>query len=187
MKLIVGLGNPGARYQKTRHNLGFIVVDSFIQNEGLSWRYSQDFVAYYAKSAEFIIAKPETYVNRSGIATAAICQFYQIDLKNMLVVHDDLDLPFGKIRLTFESSSAGHHGVESIMKNLGAEFARLRIGIGRPSPKATEGKSIDPEKYVLENFPAEEQAKLPEIIDQCCEAVNSYCQSGIEATMNRFN
>src|SRR3989304_5873061 len=130
MKLIVGLGNPGQKYQKTRHNLGFMVMDFFAGNKGLSWQYN-------------------------------------------------LDLPFGKIRLTYGSSSAGHRGIESIIENLGMEFTKLRIGIGRPS------ESIDPEKYVLQKFSTKENTQLPNIIAKRVAAIKSYLESGIEAAMNR--
>lgn len=181
MKLIVGLGNPGLKYEKTRHNLGFMVVDRFIQNKGLSWRFNPDFMSHFVKEADLVIAKPTTYMNQSGIAISSICRFYRIDLKNLLAVHDDLDLPFGKIRLTFGGTSAGHHGIESIIENLGMEFARLRIGIDRPP------KNIDPEKYVLQKFQIGENKQLPKIIEKSVEAIKSYLDSGIEAAMNRYN
>ncbi|KKR56672.1 MAG: Peptidyl-tRNA hydrolase [Candidatus Curtissbacteria bacterium GW2011_GWA1_40_47] len=181
MKLIVGLGNPGVKFEKTRHNLGFMVMDFFAGNKGLSWQYNSDFSSHYAKDAELVIAKPTTYVNQSGIAVASICRYFRVDLSDLLVIHDDLDLPFGKIRLTYGSSSAGHRGIESIIENLGMEFTRLRIGIGRPL------ESIDPEKYVLQKFSTEENKQLPKIIEKSTEAIKSYLDLGIDAAMNRYN
>ena len=133
MKLIVGLGNPGEKYRSTRHNLGFMVVESFVKNLGLSWRYNPDWIASWAKTEEFVIIKPSTFMNKSGEATRAVLNFFKINSKDFLVVHDDIDLAFGKIRISYDSSSAGHRGVDSVIESLGTfEFSRLRIGLGRP-------------------------------------------------------
>lgn len=181
MKLIVGLGNPGAQYKNTRHNIGFMAVDEFAIINGLSWRYSQDWMCHFIKTDQYILAKPSTYMNRSGSSIKQVASFFKIRSKDILVIHDDLDLEFGKIRLSFDSTSAGHKGIESIIERLGStEFARLRIGIGKP-------EGIDGEKYVLEDFTEEEQKKLEEVIGRGIEAVDSYLESGISATMNRFN
>src|SRR3989344_2363838 len=145
MKLIVGRGNPGAKYKNTRHNLGFMVVDNFAKGEGVSWRYNQDLLCYYFKSSDFILIKSSTYMNKSGESVRLVSNFYKIEPKDILAIHDDLDLEFGKIRLSLESTSAGHKGVESLIESLGNyEFRRLRVGIGRSS------EGVDPEKYVLE-------------------------------------
>ena len=182
MKLIVGLGNPGLKYRNTRHNLGFMVVDSFAKNWGLSWRYSPDWIASWAKTEEFVIIKPSTFMNKSGEAVKGVLNFFKINLRDLLVIHDDIDLEFGKIRISYDSSSAGHRGVDSVIESLGTfEFSRLRIGLGRSL------KNIDPEKYVLEDFTDSEQKKLPEIINTCEEAVRAYLSSGVESIMNRFN
>ena len=198
MKLIAGLGNTGPKYKNNRHNLGFILVDSFVKSQGLSWRYGADFMCYWLKSNKFLVIKPTTYMNKSGASVKAVSGFYKIEIKNILVVHDDLDLDFGKIRLSFGGSGAGHKGVESVIESLGTpEFVRLRAGIGLPRltrveagrslPEATDGKPSDAEKYVLEDFTNEEQVKLAEIIQNCQEAIKSYLEFGIQATMNRFN
>ena len=198
MKLIVGLGNPEAKYKNTRHNLGFMVVDSFAKSGGLSWRYSQDFLCYYLKSSDFVLVKPSTYVNKSGESVRLISNFYKIEPKDILAVHDDLDLEFGKIRLSFDSTSAGHKGVESLIEGLGGfDFARLRIGIGHPSRNApaddkslvgkTDGEPSSAEKYVLEDFNEGEQSELSLVIEKAISAVESYIDIGIEATMNKFN
>lgn len=187
MKLIAGLGNPGSKYQNTRHNLGFMVADSFAKSEGLSWRISRDWICYFAKTNDFVVAKPTTFMNKSGEALRSVAEFFKIDVSDILVIHDDLDLPFGKIRMSFDSMSAGHKGVESVIESLsGPDFARLRVGIGHPTPKATDGKG-DPEKYVLEEFSKDEVAQLPAVLAESFEAIKSYLSDGIIATMNRFN
>ena len=188
MKLIIGLGNPGIKYKNTRHNLGFLVVDSFAKNNGLSWRYNPDWICYFAKTDEFAVIKPSTFMNKSGEATREVLNFFNIDPKNVLAIHDDLDLDFAKIRISHDSQSAGHRGVNSLIEGLGTfEFSRLRIGIGHPNQKEEGDKQTDPEKYVLENFTDEEQKKLPAIIKTCEEAIAAYLASGVEATMNQFN
>jgi len=182
MKLIIGLGNPGIKYKNTRHNLGYMVIDSFAKSSGLSWRYNPDWLCYFAKTEEFVVAKPSTFMNKSGEAAREVANFFKIDAKDILAVHDDLDLDFGKIRISHDSQSAGHKGVDSVIVGLGTfEFSRLRIGVGRPQGK------IDPEKYVLEDFTQGEQEKLPAVVKTCEEAISAYLASGVEATMNQFN
>ena len=155
MKLIVGLGNPGTKYKNTRHNLGFMVIDRFVKDKGLSWRYSQDFLCHHSKSSNFVVIKPSTYMNKSGESVRKVLTFYEIESKDILAVHDDIDLEFSKIRLVFGSLSAGHKGVESTIASLGGfDFGRLRVGVGRPPPEASDDK-VDAEKYVLENFTQE--------------------------------
>lgn len=190
MKLIAGLGNPGVKYVNNRHNVGFGVVDAFATENGLTFRYSRDLSCYFSKSDEYILIKPNTFMNESGVAVKSVSEYYEIGADDILVVHDELDLEFGKIRLSFNGSSAGHKGVASVVEKLGTmDFARLRVGIGRPSPKASDGKSsvIPADKYVLQDFSPEEQKQLPGIIAKCQEAVKSYLADGVVATMNRFN
>lgn len=192
MKLIAGLGNPGTKYRGNRHNFGFFVVESMVKNAGLSWKYSADWVCYYTKNADAVFIKPSTYMNKSGVALAAVANFYNISAENVLVVYDEVDLPFGKIRLAFNGLSAGHRGIDSIIEGLGGvEFARLRVGIGHPSHADSghgpSSQTLDVSQYVLEDFSAEEKSELPKIIKKCEEAISSYLVSGIEATMNRFN
>lgn len=182
MRFIVGLGNPGTKYKNTRHNLGFMVVDSFAKSEEFGWRYSQDLLCYYFKSADFILIKPSTYMNKSGESIRLVSNFYKIEPKDILAIHDDLDLEFGKIRLSFDATSAGHKGVESLIESLGGfDFARLRVGIGRPL------ENIDAEKFVLEDFDKSQESRLPAIMDKAISAVKSYIDVGIEATMNKYN
>ena len=190
MKLIVGFGNPGAKYKNTRHNIGFMVVASFAKNNEYMWRYSGDLMCNYVKTKEFILVKSTIYMNKSGQSVLAVCNYYDIDPKDILVVHDDLDMEFGKIRLAFGGRSAGHHGVESIIESLGTmDFARLRVGIGSPLYAGAAGlpKSKIVEKYVLSDFGEEEMKQLGGIIRRCEEAMRSYIDDGIDATMNKFN
>lgn len=181
MKLIVGLGNPGVKFKNNRHNVGFMVLDIFAIEMGLSWRYNKDLMCYLSKTRDYVLVKPNTYVNESGQSVKAVCEYFDIDSSNVLVVHDEVDLEFGKIRLSFNSSSAGHHGVESINKGLATEdFARLRVGVGRP-------QKGDVTQYVLSDFSQEQKSALPEVVAKCEEAIKSYLNDGITATMNRFN
>lgn len=182
MKLIAGLGNPGIKYKDNRHNIGFMVVDNFAVSNGLSFRYSRDLSCYFSKIDQYVLVKPNTFMNESGVAVFAVCKYYDIKPEDVLVVHDELDLEFGKIRLSFNGSSAGHRGVTSVVEKLGTmDFARLRVGIGRP-----EGK-ISADKYVLADFLEGEKKELVGVVAKCQEAVRSYLDEGVVATMNRFN
>lgn len=197
MKLIAGLGNPGKKYQNNRHNLGFMVVDSFLVSVGLSWRYNPDWMGFYAKSDDYVLFKPSTFMNKSGQAILAVSHFYKIKNNETLIVYDDLDLPFGKIRLSFDGLPAGHHGVESVIEGLGSmDFGRLRMGIGSPRSRFGEAghpvddsgsKSKDVTSYVLEDFTEKEKAACKKLFEKAEEAIKSYINEGLEATMNRFN
>lgn len=183
MRLVAGLGNPGNKYLKSRHNLGFLVVDSFIAGAGLSWQYSQDWICYFAKNADAVFVKPLTFMNKSGVSVSAVSNFYNIDAKDILVVYDELDLPFGKVRLAFNGMSAGHKGIDSVIESLGSvDFGRLRVGIGRP-----ENPKMDASDYVLGEFDDSQKKGLKKLIDESCSAITSYLADGIEATMNKFN
>ncbi|MDO8486709.1 MAG: aminoacyl-tRNA hydrolase [Candidatus Curtissbacteria bacterium] len=190
MKLIVGLGNPGKKYEKNRHNFGFMVADALTTDEGLTWKKDQDLMCRFAKKRKLAVIKPTIFMNRSGESVKAFAAYYKIGPENILVICDDIDLEFGKIRLAFGGTSAGHKGIDSVIGSLAIEeFARLRIGIGRPSPKASDGKpsNIGVENFVLADFLPEEKEKLKSIIGRAVEAVRSFIDDGIDATMNRFN
>jgi len=187
VKLIVGLGNSGTKYEKTRHNVGFMVADSLAKSEGLLWRVNRDLLCFFAKTDEFVLIKPTTFMNKSGEAVRSVSAFYKIDPDDILVIHDDIDLPFSKIRISFDSMSAGHNGVQSVIESLaGPDFARLRIGVSHPRD-SEKGKKKNPADYVLEKFTRSEEKKLKEIISLAQEAIRSYLSDGIQATMNRFN
>ena len=189
MKLIVGLGNPGAKYKKTRHNLGHMVLDFFASENGLVWKLNPDWMCFFVKTRRFVLMKPVTYMNKSGESVLAVSNYYKIEPEDILVIYDDMDLPFGKLRLAVNGVSAGHHGIDSVIESLGGvDFDRLRVGIGRPSlplgEKASKQKNTD---YVLKGFAKDEAAKFPKVLLHCQEALNSYLDDGIGATMNRFN
>ncbi len=164
MKLIVGLGNPGSKYDSTRHNLGFMVVDKLISEQrGLMGKLIsvETPLKLILGKEEVLFLKPKTFMNESGASVAQTINFYKVNPTDLWVVHDDLDLPFGTVRVSFNSSSAGHRGVESIIERLGTkEFHRLRLGVGRPP------EPIPAEAFVLQPFSAEEQKALPEILSQ---------------------
>jgi len=155
MILIVGLGNPGKKYAKTRHNIGFRVIDA-LRNE--------------LSNKDIVLLKPETFMNDSGKATKAMISYYKIPLENLYVIHDDIDLPFGTIRVSKDSSSAGHKGVQSIIDELGTQdFSRIRIGI-RP-PLLRQGFGGQAQDFVLEKFSKQEEKQLKEIIKKAAEQI----------------
>jgi PTH1 family peptidyl-tRNA hydrolase len=168
MKLIVGLGNPGEKYKQTRHNAGFLALDFLLNNDGFmdakpSHEFKSEIFSWKDAAGEKILfVKPQTYMNDSGQALKIICNFYKMNLaKDLLVVHDDTDLPFGEIRTTDSSSSAGHNGVQSIIDNIGTQnFHRVRIGV-----EARQSRDQMPtDAFVLQNFSDEELKKLREEI-----------------------
>jgi len=167
MKLVVGLGNPGGKYKNTRHNLGFTALD-FLQKklEAPMFKLNKRFGAEISKAdKKIILAKPQTFMNNSGEATKKIMAFYKFAPEDLLVIHDDLDLSLGTIRISRNSGSAGHRGVQSIIDNLGTKnFTRLRLGIGRP-------ENIPPEDYVLQNFTDEEKITVREVLRRAIETI----------------
>lgn len=192
MKLLVGLGNPGNKYKGNRHNTGFMVLDKYVENEGLVWKFSQDWMCYFAKKDDVVLMKPDTFMNDSGSSVANVVNFFKIKREDVLVIYDELDLPFGKIRLSFDGLSAGHKGIDSIIKGLaGVDFGKLRVGIGRPTHADVDGNpsahTLDASEYVLEDFSDADQKQLPTIIKLSHEAIVSYLADGVEATMNKFN
>lgn len=182
MNLIAGLGNPGKSYENNRHNIGFVILDDFAKIKGFSWKYSQDFMGYFIKKEEFILLKPQTFMNKSGESVRNVSSYFRIRNSDILVVHDEMDLDFSRIKLSFDGLSAGHNGIDSVISALGVvDFNRLRVGIGRPEDK------IDPAKYVLMDFESEEKKELPKLIKRCEAAIDAYLIEGVQATMNRFN
>ena len=183
--LIAGLGNPGPKYRHNRHNVGFMVLDAFAEHTQIPIQRVQ-FRTLVGKGlfheVRLVLAKPQTYMNVSGQAVVPLMKFYKIPPERMIVVHDDLDLPFGTLRLRPEGGAGGQHGVESIITKLGRrDFARLRIGIGRPPGR------MDPRDYVLHNFDPSEVEFLPAVLQHAVDAIISFIQDGIEKAMNDFN
>ncbi len=183
--LIAGLGNPGPEYRQNRHNVGFMVADTLAETAKVPLR-RVEFRALVGKGrflgVKLVIAKPQTYMNDSGQAVAALMHFYKIPLEQLLVVHDDLDLPFGTLRLRPAGGTGGQRGMELIVEKLGTrDFARLRVGIGRPPGR------MDPRDYVLHDFEAQQQELLPEIRETAVGAIRMFIEDGIEKAMNKFN
>jgi PTH1 family peptidyl-tRNA hydrolase len=183
--LIVGLGNPGREYAVHRHNIGFQCLDRLAAHHRLSFtrRQAGALVAEgFIAGRRVVLAKPNLYMNLSGRPTASLVRFYQIDLNDMLVVYDELDLPFGTLRLRTDGSAGGHNGMRSIIQHLGTqEFPRLRLGIERPPGR------MDPAAYVLQSFSREEQAMLSDLFGQALAAIECWLSEGLQAAMNRFN
>lgn len=180
IRLVAGLGNPGREYQRTRHNVGFMVLDRLAADAQLPWDYSEKWGAAWAKT-NVILIKPATYMNRSGQPLAAIANFYKIAASEIMVVLDDFALPLGRLRLRAQGSSGGHNGLESVFEHFGTEeIARLRIGIGA----APSAGAVD---YVLGRFFEEEKPILDAAIRRAADAVNCVIDKGLDAAMNVFN
>lgn len=182
--LIVGLGNIGAEYRNTRHNIGFIVLDALAKASNLVFadgRYGAT-ASLSVKGRQLVLLKPSTYMNLSGNAVRYWMQKENIALENVLVVVDDLALPFGSLRLKAKGSDAGHNGLKHIAETLGTQnYARLRFGIGNDFSR---GHQID---YVLGQFGEEEQKTMEERVNIACDIVKSFCLAGINITMNQYN
>lgn len=201
MKVIVGLGNPGEKYQDTRHNLGFRVVEGLgLRNKdlGLSWKYEEKFksemmsVNYFLgpKSYQLVLIKPQTHMNNSGFAVAKMADYFKVKPENVVVIHDELDLPLGKIKIRQGGSAAGHHGVESIIKALGDDkFIRVRLGIGnvRAVGGERDGKHFDAEQFVIEKFTSTEKVKVKQLIKKAVIALELLIKEGTEVAQNQFN
>lgn len=186
MKCVIGLGNPGRKYKDTRHNAGYMVIDKIAESCGLVRRRAGLFEVALRQDAfepgGFFLLWPLTFMNASGRAVREFMRERSIALGDMLVVHDDLDLPLGKIRIKQKGSAGGHRGVESIIENLGTwDFPRLKIGIGRP------GIGVDPAEYVLSPFDAPELHTKDVAVALAVDAILFLHSQGIEAAMGRFN
>jgi peptidyl-tRNA hydrolase, PTH1 family len=187
MKLIVGLGNPGREYRDTRHNVGFLVVDEIARRHQLALAMApaqvpETFVAKKYGSVPLLVAKPLTYMNRSGDAVAALTRYYDIGAADLLVVVDEAALPFGRLRARARGSAGGHNGLKSIIERLGTtEFARLRLGVGRGDPQ------MDLADHVLATFETGERAELEAFITRAADAAEMFAVEGIEQVMNRYN
>jgi PTH1 family peptidyl-tRNA hydrolase len=185
LKLIIGLGNPGFKYVSSRHNIGFLTVDNIAHNHNISMTL-KGFDACFGKGKigdiPVLLVKPQTFMNISGISVKKSADYFKIDLADLIVVHDDIDLPFGTIRIKDGGGHAGHKGLISIIEYLGnSEFIRVRIGIGKPPDKSMV------EKFVLETFTDDEMKLLPLITMTASNAVTAIIVSGIQAAMNQYN
>jgi len=185
VKIVVGLGNPGREYDGTRHNIGFLVVDNLARQQGIVLKRHQcDALIGQFESNEtsLLLAKPQTFMNHSGVAVAALLQEHDTTAANLVVVYDDLDLPLGRIRIRTSGGAGGHRGVSSIIEHLGGvPFCRIRLGIGRPP----EGVAVI--DYVLAPFSAAELADLCKIIDHATDALWCLVHQGVHAAMGLYN
>ncbi|HXX42580.1 MAG TPA: aminoacyl-tRNA hydrolase [Chthoniobacterales bacterium] len=181
IRLVAGLGNPGAEYALTRHNIGFMVVDRLAVQLGSAWEKSSKWEALTAKAGEVFLAKPMSFMNRSGHPLHALAQFYKIAPQEILIVLDDFALPLGRIRMRTEGGTGGHNGLESIIVQFGTDrIPRLRVGIGlAPERGATD--------YVLGQFFDEEKSLVKSTVDRAVEAVKCAIDKGLVSAMNTFN
>jgi len=178
-KLIIGLGNPGTKYQKTRHNLGFLVLDAMSS----AFKINKKLEAAIAKKDNVILVKPLTFMNESGRAVIKVAKYYKVSLKNIIIIHDDKDLDFGTLRIKTSGSAAGHNGIKSIIENLKTEtFTRCRLGV-----KNTLVEKMDTADFVLANFSSSEQKQLSAFITNIIEAINTWLIAGPQKAMNLHN
>jgi peptidyl-tRNA hydrolase, PTH1 family len=210
MKLIVGLGNPGEKYEHTRHNFGFMVIEHLLKDlesvKNTVWSSTEkvksdialiDWKPKVGKGEKIILAKPKTYMNNSGMAVGLLASFYKVEPTDIWIVYDELDLPLGAMKIRFGGAAAGHHGVESIMESLGTDkFWRFRLGIGvtrhhddgdGKQHAIGREKIKGAEQFVLDSFGHGEQGKVRELIKHGSQALEMALEKGIEAAMNRFN
>jgi PTH1 family peptidyl-tRNA hydrolase len=184
MHLVVGLGNPGARYVRTRHNVGFLVVERLAARVGgaVERKLFGALVADWARGDDrALLALPQQFMNLSGQPVASLLGFYKVPLERLVVVHDDMDLPAGRLRVRVGGGHGGHNGIRDIQRLLGAAFVRVRIGIGRPP------EPMDPADYVLGAWTPAESAGLDTLLDTAADAVESILRNGVIKTMNTFN
>lgn len=184
MKLVVGLGNPGKKYQNTRHNIGFQVLDSIALNKGITFsniKFNGEYAEYNVDGEKVILVKPLSYMNLSGSVVRQFVNFYKIGVENILIIHDDLDMNFGRIKIVNNSSSGGHNGIRDIEKKLGnCNYVRLKIGI-------SNDKSKDTKDYVLDNFKNSELDKLRDIYDELVDVIDDFCNISLENLKSKYN
>jgi PTH1 family peptidyl-tRNA hydrolase len=183
--LIVGLGNPGEEYRSSRHNVGFMVIDRLAYDLGVKlgkYQFKALTGSAIQNGQKWILAKPQTFMNLSGVAVGSLVKFYKVPMDHLLILHDDIDLPIGTIRIRPKGGSAGQNGVNSVIERLGTQdFPRLRVGIGRPSGQRTAVS------YVLADFQKSEKDLVNELLGRCAEAVKTFVHSGLDTAMNLFN
>lgn len=203
MKLIVGLGNPGEKYERTRHNMGFMVVEAFLKaitpvNKTV-WEDNKKFKASLAefewqpqkdhkKAEKIILVKPKTFMNNSGMAVSAIVRFYKIAPSDVWIVNDEVDLPLGSMKIRLGGASAGHKGVSSIITSLGTDkFWRFRMGIGVQKHAMQVRKTRNTDQYVLGNFTGRDHAKIKELIKRGVKAIETALEEDLKSAQNQYN
>ena len=194
MRIIVGLGNPGSKYEKTRHNLGFMVLEKIARKREVVFRLEPHYESRFAEMKDLEnrikLVLPQTFMNESGRAIQKCKDYWKVDSKDIWVIHDDVDLEFGKARINLDGSSAGHKGVESIIRSIGEQFWRIRVGVGKPARQSPDGsrrlaggsEKIPTEDWVLMNFEKNEQGKLSKIVDAVSDFVLESLSKGIKET-----
>ena len=186
--LVVGLGNPGAEYKNTRHNIGHMVVDELARVNSLTWsshKSRADVAAFKLgvglDAPGLVLAKSHTYMNESGGLIKSLCNFYKVEIENLIVVHDELDIPFNAIRIKKGGGDNGHNGLKSTTSALGTDYFRIRMGIGRPIGQQ------DPADFVLKNFASAERGELPSFISRGGEAIEYLIKHGLTAAQSQYN
>ncbi|MFO0694905.1 MAG: aminoacyl-tRNA hydrolase [Polyangiales bacterium] len=183
MFLVAGLGNPGPKYAQNRHNLGFLVVERFADRFGAA-PFKDKFKGRFTKAAvgphDVVLLEPLTYMNLSGESVQPAMAFFRVEPGRVICVHDELDLPYGTVRIKVGGGAAGHNGLKSLIQHCGQDFVRIRMGIGRPPKGSTES-------YVLGDFPAAERAELPDFLDRACDALEAIVRDGVGPAMNKHN
>jgi peptidyl-tRNA hydrolase, PTH1 family len=178
--MIAGLGNPGRKYERTRHNVGFLVVDELSRRLSIAnWKTKDAARQAYDSNRKIVLVQPQSYMNNSGVPIRILASWYRTPPEALLVIYDEMDLPFGKIRMRPFGGHGGHNGMRSIIATMGEGFARIRVGVGRP-----QYDSID---HVLSPFSADETAKLPDIIDAAARGAELWLDEGIESAMQFVN
>lgn len=191
VRLIVGLGNPGRGYSNNRHNIGFTCLGYFARQAGIRFDKRECLArtgAGEAGGSKVVLARPQTYMNSSGRSVGRLIRKFNINPGDLIVIHDDLDLPLGKLRIRQDASSGGHKGVESIITESGSQdFIRIRVGIGRPAIDTSQISEADIARYVLSDFTAEERKIINKTIPRVSEAILCFLREGLKAAMNKYN
>jgi peptidyl-tRNA hydrolase, PTH1 family len=183
-RAVVGLGNPGPRYEGTRHNIGAIVLEELLNRTGarLKSHKSGCLVAEARLAGQgAVLARPTSYMNESGRPVASLVRYFKVATEHLVVIHDELDVPFGEVRVKLGGGTAGHNGLNSIVPHLGKDFVRIRVGVSRPRGRQ------DPADYVLSNFSSSERKELPFVVDRAAEAAEAVIENGVERAMNEIN
>lgn len=187
MWLVVGLGNPGKKYQLNRHNIGFLCIDYWMESLGNSspkWKtdHNSENLTFEFEGEKICVVKPQTYMNLSGQAVQSLMAFYKISLDKLIVIHDEIDQPFNAIKVNKNRGHAGHNGIRNISQLVGMDYARLRLGVGRPA-----NPEFNVADYVLQNFSTEELKSLPEFLSKGCDALEMMIKEGVDKTATLFN
>ena len=181
MKLIVGLGNPGKEYENTRHNIGFMCVDNYVDNSNWKEKFNALYTEINIEGEKVLFVKPLTYMNLSGLSVRSFVDYFKIEISDILIIQDDLDLAAGDIRLKVNSSAGGHNGIKSIINELNTDaFPRLKIGIAN-------NKNYDTKDYVLGKFSKEEESLIKDTVSLSKDIIDYFLKNGIEKSMNKYN